>query len=155
MKNGFILVTLLILLFALSLLSIYAINSSILQAKISHNFFMAAQRVNDADIVLRRAENTVLRFNSWHCKLESSMPDFVLATKNREGLASLRSCRVILSDNREGRYVIQTIQTDTCKKFYRLTAWAEGGVLVQSTYVKLSAPCNSKDSVRLSWRLLS
>jgi Tfp pilus assembly protein PilE len=178
-KSGFVLITLLILLLILSLLAVHAMNNSLLQTRMSHNFFVGFQRINDADRVLLRAEVDIERHNNWRCKLNPTAADYVLHIKNKQGLSSLASCRTPLSENREGHYVIQVIPDEEGKVcidekqsdkavYYRITSWVRAynkeGILLQSTYAKLQGKRVQKTctelpqipkSTRLSWRVLS
>jgi Tfp pilus assembly protein PilX len=151
-NQGFVLATLLILLAALSLLAIHTLNSSLLQNKMSHNFFIGAQRLYDAEHILKLAETAIEQQNNLRCYLKSQLANYVLTIKNTQGLPILPSCRVNLTENRIGYYVVQTIQTSSDTEYYRLTGWMEEGILVQSTYVRLQG---HPRLTRLSWRLLS
>jgi hypothetical protein len=151
-NQGFVLATLLILLAALSLLAIHTLNSTLLQNKMSRNFFIGAQHLYDAERILKLAETAVEQKNNLSCYLKSQAANYVLMIKNTQGLLTLPRCRVNVAKNRVGYYVVQAIQTSPEAEYYRFTGWMEEGILAQSTYVRLQG---QPRLTRLSWRLLS
>lgn len=183
MKNAFVLITLLIFLLILSLLAVYAMENSVLQYKMSHNFHKRERSFYAAEVILRKAEEAVESQERQKCDIsqQSIASNYVFQVKNNRSLPLLPACHLDLSEKEKGYYVVQKIHEiansclDPYKEatitYYRITAWLENSAfiqntfLIQSTYAKIEKiryvsscqwpmnPFNS--STRLSWRSLS
>ncbi len=151
MKNGFILVTFLILLAILSLLAIHAMQNSLLQNKMSYNFYVKDRLFYQTEQVLRVAETAVQTQERLNCDIstQSIAANYVL----QRNLSSFSSCQVGLG----GHYVVQKIHSTPEINYYRITTWGyedasrQTPMLIQSIYAKM---VETRKSTRFSWRML-
>lgn len=119
--EGYVLITVLIFLFVLTLLSFTSLNNSRLEMQMSTNFSQGRQLFYAAESVLKRAKSALV-----HDKISSRcfLPVADYRQKDEKFWLSSKTCYFIV-DQLKARYVIEKLATDPSSgtEYFRITAW--------------------------------
>lgn len=174
--QGIILISVLLFLLMLSLLSISALNSSLVQLKMAQNLNHGDRLFYTAETALQQATQLLIIKQPMHCLLATNLASFYPQQSITWWLSNI-TCRINLANRITAHYVIEKLTTDPCSQinqtaqpgvdFYRVTAWTNGlssntPTILQSTVAVQSATHNAEactklrklDLGRQSWRLL-
>lgn len=153
-QQGIILITVLIFLLVLALLSLTALSTSQLQIHMSHNLGDTIQELQAAEAGLHAGEQQLLLNKKPMCFTEKP---FVTKSGEYPWLDQTNTCKISFAQI-PVKYLIEQLPNETCRTFYRVTAWATTNnnhpTIVQSIYARPTAKPGCEKNPVMAGRLL-